>query len=100
VNLEDPSIDLENLPIPSQTLEPLTLVDLLTLPRLPRKKTHGKEPLVDYSNSQVVTPYQYLVQLNQRVMEKEIAKNIKELKAKEREEKMSNRVYHTLTQEE
>jgi hypothetical protein len=33
-------------------------------------------------------------------MEKEVAKNIKELKGKEREEKMSNRVYHTLTQEE
>jgi hypothetical protein len=33
-------------------------------------------------------------------MEKKIAKNIKELKAKEREEKRSNRVYHTLIQEE
>jgi hypothetical protein len=33
-------------------------------------------------------------------MEKEVAKNIKELKANEREEKRSNRVYHTLTQEE
>jgi hypothetical protein len=61
---------------------------------------HGKEPLVDYSISDVVTLNQYLVQLKQRAMEKEVAKNIKELKANEREEKRSNRVYHTLTQEE
>lgn len=65
-----------------------------------RKKTHGKEPLVDYSSSHVVTLDQYLVQLKQRAMEKKVAKNIEELKAKEREEKRSNRVYHTLTHEE
>lgn len=87
-------------PYHKPSLEPPTLVDLLTLPRLPRKKMHGKEPLVDYSISDVVTLNQYLVQLKQRAMEKEVAKNIKELKANEREEKRSNRVYHTLTQEE
>jgi hypothetical protein len=41
VNLEDFNIDLEYLPIPSHTLKPPTLVDLLTLPRLPKKKHMG-----------------------------------------------------------
>lgn len=58
VNLEDPSIDLEYLPIPNHTLKPHTLIDLLKLPRLLRNKMHGKKSLVDYSNSQVVTPDQ------------------------------------------
>jgi hypothetical protein len=66
-NLEDLSIGLVYLPIPSHTLEPPTLVDPLTLPKLLRKKMYGKEPLLDYSISHVVTLNQCLVQLKQSV---------------------------------
>lgn len=55
VNLEDLNIEWNNLLIPNQTQEPPTIVDLLSLPRLLKRKIHGKEPLVHYSMSHVVT---------------------------------------------
>lgn len=55
VNLEDLNIELNNLPIPNQTQECSTLIDILSLTRLSRRRIHGKEPLVDYSMSHVVT---------------------------------------------
>lgn len=54
VNLEDLNIELNNLPIPNQTQEPPTIINLLSLPRLPKRRIHGKEPLVHYSMSHVV----------------------------------------------
>jgi hypothetical protein len=44
---------------------------------------------VDYSNSHVVTLKQYLVVLKQKAMNKKNANKIKELKAKEKEERRS-----------
>jgi hypothetical protein len=63
------------------------LGDLLSLPRLPTRKRHGKKPLVDYSSSHVVTSNQYLAVLRQNALEKEVIDKLKENKAKEREEK-------------
>lgn len=57
----------------------------------------GKEPLIDYSNSHVVTSKQYLVVLKQKKMDKEVADKVRVLKAKEREEKRSRRFQDTLT---
>jgi hypothetical protein len=46
------------------------LANLLFLPQLPTRQ--GKEPLVDYSSSYVVTSNQSLVVLKQKVVDKEI----------------------------
>jgi hypothetical protein len=54
------------------------LGDLLSLPRLPTKKILDKEPLVDYSNSHVVTSNQYLIVLRQKALEKKIIDKIRE----------------------
>jgi hypothetical protein len=55
VNLENSNPELDDLTILSQTQGVVELGDLLSLLRLPTRKKHGKEPLVDYSNSHVVT---------------------------------------------
>jgi hypothetical protein len=96
VNLENSNLELDNLTIPSQTQGVIELGDLLSLPRLPTRRRHGKESLVDYSNSHVVTLVQYAITLRQKTLEKEVDK-IKEQKTKEREEKISIWVEHTLT---
>jgi hypothetical protein len=70
VNLEDSNLELDDIAIPSQTQGVIELGDLLSLPRLPTRRRHGKEPLVDYSSSHVVTLDQYLVVLKQKALEK------------------------------
>jgi hypothetical protein len=96
VNLEDSNLELDDLIIPNQTQGVIELGDLLSLPRLPTRRRHGKEPLVDYSSLHVVTLDQYLVVLRQKALEKKVDK-IKEHKSKEREENISIWVEHTLT---
>jgi len=63
VNLEDSNLELDGLIIPNQAQGVIELGDLLSLPRLPTRKKHGKEPLMDYSSLHVVTLDQYLVVL-------------------------------------
>jgi hypothetical protein len=63
VNLENPTFELNNLTSPSETQEVVQLINLLRLPQLPTRKRQGKKPLVDYSNSHVVTLDQYLIVL-------------------------------------
>jgi hypothetical protein len=59
--------------------------NLFSLPCVPAIQKKGKEPLVDYSQSHVVTSYQYLNIMQKKVMEKTIIKKIKkENKRKER----------------
>jgi hypothetical protein len=41
------------------TQEALSTNNLLSLPHLLARKTHSRKPLVDYSQSHVVTSYQY-----------------------------------------
>jgi len=72
VSLEDSNLELDDLTVSSQTQVVTKLGDLLCLPRLPKKKKHGKEPLVDYSSSHVVTSNQYLVVLRQKAFEKKL----------------------------
>jgi hypothetical protein len=42
VNSEDSNLELDDLTIPSQTQGGTKLGDLLSLPRLPTKRIHGK----------------------------------------------------------
>jgi hypothetical protein len=68
---------------------------MLSLPTLPTKRRQGNEPLMDYSNSHVVTLNQYLVILKQNVVDKKIANKLKEKKTKKRGKKRSRRVEGT-----
>jgi len=64
-----------------------TLANLLFLPRLPTRRTLGKEPLVDYFSSHVMTSNQYLAMLKQKTIDKKVVQKFRELKVKEKEEK-------------
>jgi hypothetical protein len=48
------------------------------LSRLLARHTKGKEPLVDYSQSHVVINFEYMDILRRKIMEKAIAKEIRE----------------------
>jgi hypothetical protein len=49
---------------------------------LPTRKRHGKKPIMDYSNSHVVTSNQYLVVSKQKALEKKIVDKIKKEKSR------------------
>jgi hypothetical protein len=65
--------------------------NLLLLPHLPTKHTKGKEPLIDFSQSHVVTSYEYLdIPLGKKTMEKVVVKEIRTCKRKEKEDNEPN----------
>ncbi len=66
--------------------------------QLSKSRSHGKEPLVDYSSSHVVTSNQCLAILTRKAMDKEILDKFKKFKAKEKEEKIWKQVQDTFTQ--
>ncbi len=70
--------------IRSQT--PFCLKNLLSLPHLLARKTCGKEPLIDYSQSHVGTFDEYLQIMRKKVMDIETTKIIRKQRRKEREE--------------
>jgi hypothetical protein len=72
---------------PNLTQEATRLHNLLSLLHLPIRRTRGKEPLIDYSQSHVVTFVEYLNILRKETMDKATAEEIKEGKIKEREDK-------------
>jgi hypothetical protein len=45
--------------------------DLFTLFHMPTRKTQGRESLIDYSQSHVVTSKEYLRRMRQKTLEKE-----------------------------
>jgi hypothetical protein len=61
------------------------------------RKTKCKEPLIDYDKSLIVTSNEYASILHQKVMDKEVVKEIREQKWKEREDKMAKCVIDSLT---
>ncbi len=65
----------------------MSMQNLFSMPHLLARQTKGKEPLVDYSQSHVITYDQYLDIMWKKAMDKVIAKKIKEHRQKEREEK-------------
>jgi hypothetical protein len=87
VNLEDPCLESDDLNVSYQTQQVHALANLLSLPRLPKKKTLGKESLIDYFSSHVMTFDQYLVVFKQKAMDKEAMDKMKELKIKKKREK-------------
>jgi hypothetical protein len=97
VNLEDLCLESNDLNFSYQTQQVFALANLLSLPQLPTRRILGKEPLIDYSNSHVVTSNQYLAVLKKKTMDKEATNKVRELKAKEKEEKISKRFQNTLT---
>jgi hypothetical protein len=58
--------------------------NLLLLPHLLTRRTKGKEPLIDYSWSHVVTSFKYLDILRENTMEKEVVEEIKAGKRKDK----------------
>jgi hypothetical protein len=77
-------VDLDNVILESEDLigsnqnKEVRLVHMLSLLTLLTRIRLGKEPLVDYSNSHVVTLDQYLVILKQKVVDKEIVDKLRE----------------------
>jgi hypothetical protein len=69
VDLEDVILKLKNL-IGSNQNEEVRFAHMLSLPALPTKRRQSNEPLMDYSNSHVVTLNQYLIILKQKVVDK------------------------------
>jgi hypothetical protein len=100
VNLEDLTLELNDLIGPNQTQEVFGLANLLSLPRLLTRKRECKKPLVDYYNSHMVTLDQYLAMLKHKAMDKEVVDKVKELKTKKKEERRSRKVEGTFTQAE
>jgi uncharacterized protein YdbL (DUF1318 family) len=52
------------------------------LPHLLTRRTNGKEPLVDYFQSHVVTSKEYLRIMQQKAMDREVVKQIQKNKRK------------------
>ncbi len=70
-----------------KTHEALAGNNLLSLPHLLTRRTSGRESLVDYSQSHVVTSEEYLTIMWQEVMNKEVAKLFRETRRKEKQHK-------------
>ncbi len=64
------------------------------------RKTKCKYPLVDYDKSLIVMSNEYASILHQKVMDKEVAKEIRKQKRKEREDKMAKCAIDFLTPNE
>jgi hypothetical protein len=70
-----------------KTQEALPSSNLLSLPHLPAKRTNGREPLVDYSQSHVVILEEYLTIIQQKVLDREVAQLIRETRRKKKQNK-------------
>ncbi len=67
------------------------------LPHLPAMKTWWKEPLVDYSQSHIVTSNEYLQILYNKAMDKETTKIIRKERKMEREKTKWRHVANSCT---
>jgi len=61
--------------------------NLLSLPHLHVRQTTGEKPLVDYSQSQIMTSSKYLAILQQKKLNMATRDNIREERRKEQKEK-------------
>ncbi len=80
VNLDEVTLELvqETHNPPNVTQEAIKLNNLLSLLHLHAMHTRGKKPLVDYSQSHVVTSTKYLNVLRKKSMDKVVIGEIKE----------------------
>jgi hypothetical protein len=60
INKSTLDVEIETKNFEHLTQEALSTNNLLSLPHLLARKTHSRKPLVDYSQSHVVTSCQYL----------------------------------------
>jgi hypothetical protein len=61
--------------------------NLLLLFHLFARNTKGKEPLIDYSQSHIMTSFEYLDILRKKTMEKKIVEEIRACKRKDKQDK-------------
>jgi hypothetical protein len=89
VNIDEiiPKLVQETQSLPNLIQEAMRLHNLLSLPHLLVRRIRGNEPLVDYYQSHVVTSAEYLSILKKKTMDKAVAKENKEGKRKEIEDK-------------
>jgi hypothetical protein len=66
--------------------------NLLLLPHLPTRCTKGKEPLIDYSQSHVVTNFEYLDILRIIFLEKADAKEMRTCKRNNKKDRQVKQV--------
>ncbi len=88
VNLKDPCLELDDLNVSYQTQQVFAWANLLSLLQLPKRRTFGKDSLIDYSSSHVMTSDPYLVMFKQKTMDKKAMDKVKELKVKKERKKI------------
>jgi hypothetical protein len=100
-NLAQPSLDETTKFKNSKSSTQLALTyechSLLSLLHLLTKRTNGREPLVDYSQSHVITSNEYLRIMQQKAMDKEVVEHIQENKSEERQEKQARKTLTMFT---
>jgi hypothetical protein len=82
VNIDDKvmlNVMTETTPSSLHYQETPFTISFMSLPHLPSKQIHGKEPLVDYSQNHVVTLEEYLQIMKQKVGEKVAVKKKRKL---------------------
>jgi hypothetical protein len=72
---------------PNLTQEFMRVHNLLSFLHLPTRHTNGKEPLIVYFQSHVVTSFEYLDILRRKTMEKVVAEEIRVGKTKDKEDR-------------
>jgi hypothetical protein len=90
-NLAQPSLDeivkFINFESSTQVASTQGSHSLLSLPHLFVRRTNGREPLMDYFQSHVVTLEEYLRIMQQKAMDKEVVKQIRKSRRKEKKVK-------------
>ncbi len=79
------------------TQKSLKIHNLPSLPHLPTKQTKGKEPLVDYSQSHVITFEEYFAILKKKTMDKVVVDEAIKTKRKQKKDDRLKKVVNTLT---
>jgi hypothetical protein len=83
---------LQDAPISKDFIEEeMHVRSLLSLPYLLARCTQGKEPLVDYSQSHIMTSTNYLSVLQKKTIDKASIDNSREARVKEKEEKQARK---------
>ncbi len=99
-NLAQPSLDETIMLRNFRSLIQMALAQgchcLLSLPHLPTRRTNGREPLVNYSQSHVVKSKEYLRIMQQKAMDSKATKQICESRRKERQEKQARKTFTML----
>jgi len=94
MNLKDPYLELDDLNVSYQNQQVPTLANFATTTKM---RSLGKESLVNYSSSHVMTSDQYLAVFKQKKWTKRLWTKLGYSKQKNKKEKISKRFQNTLT---